>query len=177
LEALLAKVTLAEAMPLTCGVNFTVNDALWPAAMVRGKEIPLSTNSDELENPEERVTLAPVALRLPVRLLPAPTVTLPKLRVAGETVNSPAAVPVPEREIVSVAFEALDITEMLPVTAPVFCGANIPLNVRLCPAVRVTGKLRPGTLNPAPVTFTWVMVTLEAPVFVMVSEAAALLLT
>lgn len=153
MEALLAKVALSEAVPLACGVNVMVNDALCPAEIVKGNEIPLRTNSDVPVEPEDMVTLAPVALRLPVRFLATPTFTLPKLKVAGETVNCPAAVPVPESEIVRLGLEALETTEMLPVTAPADWGANIALNVMLCPAVKVCGKPRPGTLNPVPVTF------------------------
>ena len=51
------------------------------------------------------------------------------------------------------------------------------MKVRLCPALRVNGKSRPGTLNPVPLTFVWVMVTLDPPVLVMVSDAPPLLLT
>lgn len=68
LEALLAKVTLADATPLACGVNVMVNDALCPAERVKGNEIPLRTNSDVLGVPEEMVTLVPAAFKLPVRL-------------------------------------------------------------------------------------------------------------
>ncbi len=64
---------------------------------------------------------------------------------------------------------------MLPVTAPAVCGVNIALKVRLCPAVRVRGKSRPGTLNPVPLTLAWEMVTLDPPVLVMVSDEVALL--
>jgi len=41
LEALLAKEALAVAVPLACGLKVTVNSELWPAARLKGNEIPL----------------------------------------------------------------------------------------------------------------------------------------
>jgi len=66
LDALLANEMFAEAVPLICGVNLTVNGTLWPAAMLRGKAIPLKANSELLEVAEETVTLEPLALSVPV---------------------------------------------------------------------------------------------------------------
>ena len=65
-EALLANVTVAEAVPVDCGVKVSVKEAFWPAASVRGKEIPLTVNSELLEDTEETVTLAALALSVPV---------------------------------------------------------------------------------------------------------------
>ena len=61
-EALLAKETAAEAAPLACGVNATVNCTLLPAAIVTGKDSPLRVNSELLRLADVTVTLAPVAL-------------------------------------------------------------------------------------------------------------------
>ena len=171
---MLANEALAKAAPPACGVNVMVNVALCPAAIVSGNETPLITNSVVLDDSDVTVTLAPEAARVPVRLLLEPTFTLPKLRVVGETANCPAAVPVPERLIASVGFEAFDTTEMFPVAEPAVCGAKIALNVKLCPAERVNGKSRPGALNPVPLTLTWLMTTLDPPELVTVSDKAAL---
>ena len=64
-EALLVKEMLALAVPLVCGANVTVNGILCPAAMVRGRVMPLKRNSELLELPEDMVTLEPVALSVP----------------------------------------------------------------------------------------------------------------
>ena len=54
--ALLANKTLSEAVPLACGVKVTVNDALCPAASVKGNESPLKANSEvTTEQAEERI--------------------------------------------------------------------------------------------------------------------------
>jgi hypothetical protein len=85
LEALLTNVRLALAVPVALGLKVTVKEADWPAAMVFGNVIPESANSLLLLVPEDTVTEAPVALRVPLSEALAPTTTSPKLRVAGET--------------------------------------------------------------------------------------------
>jgi hypothetical protein len=60
-----------------------------------------------------------------------PTVTLPKSVDVGVTANWPCAVPAPARDIVIVEFEALEPMEMLPLTRPVNCGANVAVKVTL----------------------------------------------
>jgi hypothetical protein len=68
-EALLENDVVAEAPPVTCGLNVMVKFTLWPAAIVSGKERPLMENSEAFVPPtltEETVMLAPVALTDPV---------------------------------------------------------------------------------------------------------------
>ena len=61
-----------------------------------------------------------------------PTVTLPKLREVGLDVSWPAVVaPAPESGIVSVEFEALEVTVTLPLAAPLAVGANFTVKVVL----------------------------------------------
>ena len=115
---MLAKEALADAVPLACGMNVKVNGVLWPAAMVKGKESPLRTNSEEVTVAEETVTLDPVALRVPVRCLLVPTTMLPKSIVAGVRASWPAAVAEPERGMVRIESEALETTEMFPLAVP-----------------------------------------------------------
>jgi hypothetical protein len=95
--------TLPLAVPLLCGVKVTEYDALWPAASVFGSEIPESTNSELLLEAEEIVTLAPLALTVPVLLTLDPTVTLPKDALVGDRLNCPAAVPVPVKGMETMA--------------------------------------------------------------------------
>ena len=87
LDALLADETPSDAVPLACGVNTTLTVALCPTVTVSGNETPLRVNSEVLHPAEEIVTLAPVALNVALIVLFCPTMTLPKLRLAGETVN------------------------------------------------------------------------------------------
>jgi hypothetical protein len=96
---------------------------------VTGIEIPESTNSPFVRLAEETVTAVPLAVRLPFRDALDPTVTLPKLRLVGDTANVPAAVPVPERLIVS--GEAFETTDRLPLAAPAAVGAKVAVNVTL----------------------------------------------
>jgi hypothetical protein len=99
---------------------------------------------------EETVTPALVALRVPDRLALPPATTLPKLRLAGLTPNWPAAVPVPDIEIVRFGFEPFDTTEIVPLAPAADVGAKLALKVKLCPAVRVMGGFKPLMLKPVP---------------------------
>ena len=71
------------------------------------------------------VTAAPVALRVPVRgELVVPSGTLPKFKVAGETL-SPA--PTPLRVIGAGVFDALLVNDSAPETEPVTDGEKLTL--------------------------------------------------
>ena len=120
--------------------------------MVTGNEIPETENSLLLRVAAVTVTEAPLAFRLPVSGELDPTVTLPKLRFAGDTANCPAAVPLPLSAIVSGELDASDTTDMLPLAAPPL-GVNVAVNVTLSLAVSVSGKVSPLIEKAPPVTF------------------------
>ena len=86
-KALLVNEPVTDATPLVRGVNDTVKFALWPAAIVRGKERPLMENSELPGSIEETVTPAPVAVSVPRWLPLMPTTTLPTLNVPGLKLN------------------------------------------------------------------------------------------
>jgi hypothetical protein len=107
-----------------------------------------------------------------------PTITLPKFRVAGETVSWPTLAPVPDRVTVKFGFEASETNPMLPLTLPADVGAKFTPNVKLCPGFRVRGKASPVMLNPVPVlTLAWLIFTAVPPEFVRLSVLLAVLLT
>jgi len=118
---------------------------------------------------------SPVLVTVSASDLLLPTCTLPKLRldwvdarVAGVTLIAP----VPESPTLSVGLEALLARARLPLTMPVACGVNATLKLGLLwPGSKVKGRLKPLTLNPAPVVAAWVMVKLEPPELVTVSES------
>ena len=85
--ASLEKESAAEAVPAIAGLNVTVKEVVCPSVRVIGSEIPESTNSLLLILAADTVTEAPAAFRVPCNELLVPTTTLPKLKVAGETVN------------------------------------------------------------------------------------------
>jgi hypothetical protein len=64
-EALLVNEPIAEALPDVCGVNISVNGTLCPAAIVSGKVIPLSENSELVTVAADTLTLDPLALKVP----------------------------------------------------------------------------------------------------------------
>ena len=148
----------------------TVNGTFLPAARVRGRVIPLTVNSAVLRLAFETVMLDPVALSEPLKLLLWPTVTLPKLNVAGLTANWPETDAVPASEIVSDGLEALETTEIDPAALPPVVGVKVAPKVKLCPGARVRGRVKPVALKTVPETLAWVIVTLDPPVLVKVSD-------
>ena len=66
LEALLTKLKLAEAVPDACGAKVTVKLAELPAAIVSGREMPLSVNSELVMLADYTVTDPVLALSVPV---------------------------------------------------------------------------------------------------------------
>jgi hypothetical protein len=83
-----------------------------------------------------------------------PTVTLPKLRLAGFAPSAPGATPVPDRGIIRVGFDAFEVTVTLPLALPAEAGVNVTVKLALCPAVNVTGVVIPLRLNPVPLAAT-----------------------
>jgi hypothetical protein len=129
--ALLANEMLAEDTPLACGVKLTVKVALWPAAIVAGSDNPLTVNSGLLETAEDTVTLAPLAVRVPVLFWLAPTVTSPKVKVPGATASWPGLVPVPLNDNERLGTAPSAVSARLPLALPLVVGVNTTLNVRL----------------------------------------------
>jgi hypothetical protein len=65
-ELLVKKEIFADALPLVVGEKVTVNGTLCPDAMVTGNVSPLNVNAELLELAEDRVTLPPLAVTLPL---------------------------------------------------------------------------------------------------------------
>ena len=99
-----------------------------------------------------------------------PTVTLPKPRLVGFEPNAPGATPVPDSGMVTVGLDAFEVIVILPLRPPVDAGVNRTVKVALWPAVSVTGAVIPLRPNPVPLIPTCEIVTLEPPVFVIVSD-------
>jgi hypothetical protein len=177
LAALLTREMIPDAVPLARGVKVKVSDTLCPAAMVLGKDIPPRMNSELLEVAEDRIALEPVAVRVAVRVLLAPTATLPKFKAVALEVIRPAGIPFPDRAIDKSGVEAFETIAIRPLAFPPTLGAKRRLKVTLCPLFRFRGNLRPLKLNPTPVTVACEIVTVELPELVNVSYWARLLPT
>jgi len=151
LEVLVKNDAVAEAAPVDCGVNVTLNCTLLPAPMVAGNEIPFKVNSELSRLNEETVTPSPVALSVAGRLALVPTTTFPKLRLLGLT-DCPLAAPVPESGIFKLGSEASEAIVRFPLRLAADCGVKVTLKVKLCPELSVAGRERPLRLNPVPVS-------------------------
>jgi hypothetical protein len=138
--------------------------------MVAGRVIPESANSLLLLLAEETLMEVAVAMRLPLSEELEPTFTVPKLSGVGETESWPWAEPEPESAMLKEESEALEATEMVPVTEPELVGAKVAVKVTLWFELRVMGKVNPLIENAAPVTLAFEIVTAEPPEFVSVSN-------
>ncbi len=133
LTALLAKVRVAEVLPDTFGANVTPNETLCPEAIVSGKEIPLNENSVPIMPGEDSVTEPLLALKVAVFFRLEPTVTFPKLMLAGLTASWPGVTVLPESGIETEGLAAFELIERAPLIVPVDddSGANVTLKVKL----------------------------------------------
>jgi len=139
--------------------------------MVTGRESPPRLKTELFVLAAVTVTFAPVALSVPDADPLLPTFTVPAFKVDGEIVSVPtAAAPVPDKEMVSVAFDAFEVTVTVPLALPVTVGASVTVNPVLCPAPRVKEELMPLSEKPAPAMATFVTDTLVPPVFVIVPD-------
>ena len=89
---MLANVSVALAAPAVEGLKVTVNGTLLPAAIVTGRDNPLTLNCELFEVAAVTVTSAPLALKLADPVPLAPVDTLPIVSAFGVT----ASCPVPE---------------------------------------------------------------------------------
>jgi hypothetical protein len=100
-----------------------------------------------------------------------PVVTFPKLRLVGLAVSWRGVEPVPDSGTLREELDAFDVIARFPLTALPDVGAKMTLKLTFCPTLKVIGKLRPLTLNPAPVALAPEIVTLEPPELVSVSAS------
>src|SRR3989454_209956 len=96
-----------------------------------------------------------------------PTNTLTTLTLGRVTLRC-RSTPVPLRAMVLGELGASLTSETLPDALPVAVGANCTLKVLDCPGGRVSGKVSPLMLKPAPVTGPCAMVKLAPPELVKV---------
>jgi len=119
--------------------------------MVAGRVSPDRTNSELVDASDEMVTAVFEAVSVACRLALDPTVTLPKLRVAGVTPSAGAALPlttpVPEKSIESGEFSAVLLSVMTAVKDPLAVGLKITGNSRLAPALTSTGRVKVPNQN------------------------------
>lgn len=110
--------------PVAVGVNCALNVTVWPAAIVVGKVKPLIPNA--LPDTEARFTTTLLALVFVnvIGCVPlCPTITFPKLTVAGE-IASPGCAPIPTSATDNGEFIASLVTVKPPEAEPADSGAN-----------------------------------------------------
>src|SRR5208283_1903687 len=170
--------TLPLAAPLVVGEKSKVNDVLWPAVSVTGKDSPLKLNPVPLAAAAETVRLdPPVLVSVSDKLVLLPTWTLPNARLVGFAVSVPWVTPVPESGMLKLGFEPVEVMLRLPLAAPLAVGEKSTVNVVFWPAAKVKGKDRPLKLNPVPLAVPAEIVRLVPPVLVSDTDKLVLLPT
>jgi hypothetical protein len=84
----------------------------------------------------------------------------------------PAVTPVPDKGMDRVELDAFEVRVTAPLALAADWGANVTVKLALWPAVSVTGATIPLKPNPVPLIAICGIVTLAAPVFVIVSDRA-----
>jgi len=98
-----------------------------------------------------------------------PTCTVPNAKLVGFADSDPCATPVPERGILRLESDPLEVMVTLPLAAPVAVGENNTVNDVLWPAPNVKGRLSPLRLKPLPLALAAEIVKLVPPELVNVS--------
>ena len=122
----------------------------------------------------------PVDVRVNGYVVAVFTVTLPKLKLAALTVNCGlvAAVPVPLSATTAVPpLDELLLIVICPVAATAVVGLNCTCSVTACDGFRVTGKLPPTIVKPAPEIEAEFTVTGDVPVDVSVNGSVVAVFT
>jgi len=166
LSVLFNSVRLPERLLAEAGVKLTVKVEETPGGTESGSVSPEKLKP--VPTSDAWVTLrfaVPGLLMTSVWVLVTPTVTLPKLTLAGIT-EICGCTALPLREIVVGELVALLAKLRLPVALPAVAGAKLTLSERLWPAASVTVPVKPLTVNPVPVMATCETLTLAVPVFV-----------
>jgi hypothetical protein len=155
--------------PVAAGAKVAEKALDWPAARVRGNARPLRLKPVPLAVAAVTVTAAePVLVSVTLCVELPPTITFPKLMLAGEALSCRLE-PDPLKAMVVGESVAVLVTATLPLALPALVGANVAFSATLFPGKTVTGKLRPLALKPVPDAVTALMVTLAEPVFVSVT--------
>jgi hypothetical protein len=137
---------------------------------VTGNVSPLTLNAELLELAEDKTTLPPLAVTLPLRVCEFPMVTVPKLMAPGVTPSVPLVdVAVPVSDTVTAGSDAFDAIARLAAFVPEVVGANVTATFVLVPAASEYGSAIPLTVKPLPVTLAAEMVRFVPPVLETVS--------
>jgi len=166
LSVLFTRVRLPERLLAEPGVKLMVKAEEPPGGTESGSASPEKLKPVPVSDAWVTLRFAvPGLLIASIWVLVTPTVTLPKLTLAGTT-EICGCTPLPLSEIVPGELVALLTKLRLPVALPAVAGANLTVSERLWPAARVTAPVKPLTVNPAPVIATCERLTLAVPVFV-----------
>lgn len=170
---------LPVCVPEEFGAKATLMVQLVPDVAREVQVLPVTTNGPVIDGLAKVTVAPPVSVTVTVfELLVLPTLTLPKLRLVGETltVAEPEVdeAPVPERGIDCGLFVALSEIVTVPVRVPVAVGVKLTLMVQFAPAATVLPQVPVPPKAKSPLIVRLLMVSEALPVLVRVTVLAAL---
>jgi len=140
--ALLTRVTEPATAPDAVGSKTTLNEAVFPAAIVSGVDIPAVVMPEPLTSTWLIVMVAtPALLKVIVWEFEVPVATLPKLTDDGVAFRT-RLTPVPESAMLDAEPVELLETEIKPLALPATVGSKLTVRVALWPTLRVSGRER-----------------------------------
>src|SRR2546425_908467 len=163
LGALLTSEMPPDALPVVVGANCTLKVLDCPGGRVSGNVRPVMQNPAPVSSHSPMVKLALlefVKVSFCTPLLP--TITLFFLMIRRLPRSSLFPYTTLCRSVLG-ELGALLTSETLPDTLPMVAGANCTLKVLDCPAARVSGRVRPVMLKPAPETVACETLTVAVP--------------
>jgi len=170
--ALLAMVTLPVRFPEAVGENVTSSVALCPGVRIKPAETPLADKAGLVSVTLEMVTSAfPVFETATPKVLLAPMVTFPKLRLAGLALRRiDEATAVPLTVTFAGELDALLMTETVPDAAPMVLGEKTTVRFDCWPAAIVIGNEPPVIVNPFEEALACVTIRLDTPPLEIVTD-------
>jgi len=172
------RVSVPVCVPELVGWKVTLIAQLAPIA----KELPqllVWANCPETATPPMLTDVLPVFVTVTVcGLLVFPTLTLPKVRLAGDTltvvVPPEGETPDPVKPIAWGLFDALSVMVTVPVRVPVVVGVKSTLIVQLAPAATEDPQVPEPAKAKSPPIVRLLMVSVAFPVLLSVTACTAL---
>jgi len=159
-DAFEVTVTVPLDVPAEVGAYVTVNDMLCPGVNVPAVK-PETLNPVPAAAAAEIVALVPpVLVRVSVWLEVWPAVMFVYVMLAKVGVTTAGVAPVPDTAKSTVLLIPVTVSETVPLLPPAAVGANFTVKLVAWVGAKVSGKVSPLMLKPAPVTVAAVIVRL-----------------
>jgi len=153
-------VTVPLFVPADFGAYITVNDMLCPGVKVPAENPETLNPVPDAAAAETVVFTPPVFVSVSVWLEVCPVVMFVYVMLVKLGVTTAGVAPVPDTEKSTVLLIPVTVSEIVPLLPPAAVGANFTVKLVAWVGAKVSGKVNPLMLKPAPVTVACVIVRL-----------------